>query len=64
MPGTVAILIVALRDEDISVRLHAVRTLGRLGYPATAAAPALRRALWDGAPVVRQAAKDALLKIG
>jgi HEAT repeat protein len=60
----VAILIVALRDEDTAVRLHVARTLGRLGRQATAAVPELRRAEWDRALVVRRAAREALEKIG
>ena len=63
VPGTVAILIVALSDEDTAVRLYVARTLGRLGRQATAAAPALRRALWDRVPVVSRAAREALEKI-
>ena len=52
-----------LKDEDDGVRLNAVRTLGKLGPAAGAAAPALEPLLADPDKDVRRAAGEALLKL-
>src|SRR6185503_9746315 len=55
--------IVNLENSDFTVRRCAARALGRIGPRAARALPALRRALEDTAPTVRDAARLALTRI-
>ena len=56
-------LIVNLKDGDMRTRERAARALGMIGPQAREAAGALREALKDPEPAVRNVAKDALKKI-
>ncbi|MGL4463749.1 MAG: HEAT repeat domain-containing protein [Planctomycetia bacterium] len=53
----------ALGDEDAAVRRMAAVSLGKLGPAAESAAPALKKAVKDKAPIVQAAAEAALKKI-
>jgi HEAT repeat protein len=55
-----ATLTAELKNPDLLVRILAADALGKLGPRAAGAAPALRAALADPEPEVRQAAKHAL----
>lgn len=57
-------LIEQLTANDAAIRRRAIVALGDLGTGAGPAVPALTRVLTDGAPLVRQAAAEALGKIG
>jgi HEAT repeat protein len=52
-----------LRDQDESVRLAAVRNIGRLGPAAASVASALQRAQSDAAPDIARAAAEALARV-
>lgn len=56
-------LVLALQDKEKLARLGAARALGGIGRKAKQAAPALREALRDDGPEVRQAAEAALKAI-
>ena len=58
-----AALIIALRDEDASMRKKAADALGELGSAAKDAIPALTKVLKDEDKDVRDAAQTALAKI-
>jgi HEAT repeat protein len=62
-PAAVPALLGALRDEDVEVRLTAIRALGSFGQRAQAAVPALEHALTDTAPAIRAEAAKALARI-
>src|SRR5262249_50843431 len=62
-PDAVPALISLLAHEDRDTRRWAACTLGRIGPPAKAAAPALRAALHDDQEDVRDAAIEALQKM-
>jgi HEAT repeat protein len=55
-----AALTKGLLDPDAALRRHSAVALGRLGPAAKSALPALRRASRDEAPIVRQAAEEAI----
>ncbi len=56
-------LVEALKDTEAFARRDAARALGSFGAAASAAVPALRLASRDKNGHVRQAAKDALMRI-
>jgi HEAT repeat protein len=60
----VLLLASTLRDEDVSVRLHAASVLGEFGPQASSAVPSLSRALKDEEAIVRWAAVKAIGRIG
>ena len=57
---SVPALIKALDSSNVTVRRHAVLTLGKLGVFASQAVPALNARLTDSDPQVRQLAAEAL----
>ncbi|MCX5746139.1 MAG: HEAT repeat domain-containing protein [Proteobacteria bacterium] len=57
-------LAVLTRDAEVTVRVEAVRALGKLGAGAVVAAPALVRALGDADPAVIAAAETSLADLG
>jgi len=60
----VAALTEALRDSEWTVRRHAAIALGQIGPDARAAMPQLQKLAQDPDHLVRNAAQDALKKIG
>lgn len=60
----VAGLVKLLNDSDIDRRERALEAIGKIGPSATAAIPALRKALNDDLPYIRKLAAEALATMG
>jgi HEAT repeat protein len=63
-PAALGVLSDALRHADLLVRRRAAEALGGLGPTSSTVLPALRAAAQDPEPEVRQAAQDAVRRIG
>jgi HEAT repeat protein len=62
-PPAIPLLVKALTDEDYIVRQAAASALGRMGPKAQTGLPALRQALKDKSPPVRERATEAIERI-